>query len=456
MVSILPSERSGMDVLGRYLGQGASAAMPQMYENQRRQMGMKAFENAEAEIAKAGNDPYKIALALAKAGTQAPGMERALGPLIQTAMQNAVTKNAFPGQNPNGQPTVPGMPSAPPQGMEQIPMQGQAQGQPLPQAEQMPQKETPEVKKSEFATPSPFNVMTAPEIDAESQRYATAVRDPNAYASRQTQLNNQNTIATQQREALEDMALKAGIQPNELPRFMEVGSKFDPRNPAQWMLKAGREYDKIKSYDKQLEKAFIPGLGHALFGTDRKAALKKLEPAIQGLVEAGQEQEARKFLAEEYLSPTEVSLAIHPMTPRHEKAITALPKGNFPAVKEGVTFKGAVPRINYNIPKISYEEMSEKNPQELQKQENVLSDFFKNNIDKDTSILGLREKLWEDKDYDWRQIGPAIRKAQKEGLKLEPHQETEMVDVETQAPIQSLPEMFQSWDRFKQKIRGNR
>ena len=47
------------------------------------------MDQAQKDIAAAGGDPYKIALAFAKVGAQAPGLERALAPLYQTAMTQA-------------------------------------------------------------------------------------------------------------------------------------------------------------------------------------------------------------------------------------------------------------------------------------------------------------------------------------------------------------------------------
>jgi len=440
MVSILPSARTGMDVLGEHLGRGMTNAMPQMYENQRRQMGMKAFENAEAEIAKAGNDPYKIALALAKAGTQAPGMERALGPLIQTAMQNAVTKNAFPnapGMTPQGAPAA--MPGMPPQ-TQQAPSQA------------MPQQEgaAPTPQQQEVATPSPFNVMTGPEIDAASQAYAIAKRDPGAYAERQGQLNNLNTIATNQRKAFEEMALGAGVKPEDLPRFLQTGAKFDITNPSEWFQKTNRAFGKVKSNDEKLQNAFIPGIGQGILGYDREKELDRITPIVQDQVKRGLETETRNFLADNYLTPAEIELRIHPMTNKQKAAIEKVPRGFFPPE----TNLGKRIFASPENPFISYEEAQVKAPRELQQMQDGLADFFLKNVDKDTSLLGLREKLWKDRDYDWRQIGPAIRQSMQMGLKLTPEQETEMSSVEGQAPAQSLPDLFKDWSRIPAYLRG--
>lgn len=443
MVTIIPPERSSFDVLMKQLGSGVQGALPQLYENQRRERGVNALNNAEQEIAGAGNDPYKIALALAKAGVQAPGLERAMGPLLQTAMTNAVTKNAFPGaiggQSQGNMPTVPS-PMVNPQQIQ------------APLAES-PSMQGENIQQPEFATPSPFNIMTAPEIQAESERYALATRDPNNFAVRQTQLENQNTIASKQRNDLEGLALKSGIKPEELPRFMQIASKFDPRNPTEWMLKAGREYNKIKSNDEKIDTTFIPGIGQGLLGFDREKELKRLTPVVQDQVAKGLEQETRNKLADNYLTPTEIELQIHPLTPKQEKSIEKFPRGFFPAQTD------ILPRKETGFEKSpfkSYEEALERAPREMKQIQDKLADFFTENVDDKTSLLGLREKLWKDRDYDWRQIGPAIRQAEEKGLKLTPAQSTEMAEIETQPPYQSLPDIFRDWSRIPAYLRGSK
>ena len=201
-----------------------------------------------------------------------------------------------------------------------------------------------------------------------------------------------------------------------------------------------------------LEAAFIPGVGSALLGRDRDAALKKMIPDTQNLVKMGREAQARKYLASQWLSPTEVAEQIHPLGKGQEAALSRLPKGVFPAEKPQPA--SPYPPKNKENPFVSFEQASKNAPKEMQAMQDRLADFFLKNMDKDTSPLVLRDKLWNEKDYDWRQIGPAIRQAQEEGLKLEPHQQAEMSEINTQAPIQSLPDIFQDWWRLLSNLRG--
>lgn len=445
MVSILPSARTPWDIMGQQTGQALQQVLPGALEKGfERQRGMTALDRAQAEIAQANGDPYKIALAFARVGAQNPNLERSLGPLMQTAMQNAKVNRAFgePGL-PTGQPSVPGANIA-------------MGGQPIPQGTGLPTQST-------FATPSPFNIMTPQEMDLESKRYANAVQDPNGYQTRYAELQNQNNVATNLRETLEDFALKSGVGADELPRFMLVGSKFDPRNPTEWAQKTKREYAKVKSNDNKILNAFIPGLGNALIGQNREEALKNLGPTVRDQVSKGLEQETRKQLAENYVSPTEISTLIHPLTPQHEKALKSLPKGLFPPHKKADwssvadVFKGKLPE-HLTTPFVSYTEAKEKDPKALQVMQDNLANFFLKNVDTNTSLLGLRDKIWQEKNYDWQQIGPAIRQAMDNGLKLEDWQDTELGIIDSSPPIQSLPDIFKDsgLGRIIQMMRGNK
>jgi len=434
-MQVLPSARGPWDVIGESIGHNLSQTLPgAVSQGYQRQLGLNALGQAEKDISGAEGDPYKIAMAFAKAGAQNPNLERSLGPLMQTAMQSAKVNRAYgqgdapQRQNPNQ--TVPTP-------LDQNP----------PQTGQQP--------SNDYLAPSPFNLLTADDINQESERYAIKLNDPSAYAQRQAELKNQNDIATQQRKSLEDLALKSNISPSELPMFMRVASKFDPRNPTEWMVKAKREYQKAKNDFDKIDRTFIPGIGSGLLGRDRQVELKRLEPTVQDLVDKGFEQEVRTRLAEEYLSPTEISTLINPITPQQEKSISDVPRGFFP-LDTGPSYKKGFAEKS-SSPFTSYEKALEKAPNEMKAMQNQLADYFMKNINPKTSIAGLSDKLIRDKDYDWRQIGPAIRQAVEQGnIQLEPFQSAELADIETQPPRDSLSHIFRSLDRMTSFIRGNR
>lgn len=449
MVSILPSARSPFDVIGADVGQALQGILPQAVEKgYTRGRGLNALEKAQQEMTEAQGDPFKTAMAFARVGAENPALERVLGPLYQTAIQQGRVNKAF-GPQPTQQQALQGAPS---QAAEQ------AANQIIPQQQIQDLATSPnlQAKNSTLATPSPFNVMTADQMDADAQNYAKIMNDPNAYQTRYAQLENKNNSAILQRNALEDFALKSDVSPSDLPRFMLVGAKYDPRNPSEWAQNTKREWMKVKANDEKLQKAFIPGIGSGLIGKNRAEALKSIENSVQDLVKAGLEQETRNKLADEYLTPTEIEGLIHPLTPQKSKTIQSLPKSVFPLNKENrpTTKRGFLEQEPSEF--VSYEEAKVTAPKELQFMQDQLADFFMKNIDKETSLLQLRDKIVHDKDYDWRQIGPAIRQAMEMGLKLEPFQSTEMTDVETQPPYDSLGDIFRDWDRIPKYLRGNK
>lgn len=437
MVSIIPAERSSWDVIGKAIGKNLSQNLPgAVQRGYERQMGLNAVDQLQNELAASGGDINKMLPAIARAYTLNPNLERS--GIAEHALRQARVGAAY-GQPQQGF----GQPS-------QIPGQTGMQTDMQPSIQEGQQTPSQQPK---FATPSPFNVMTVPDIDAESKRYAQAVGDPNAYNTRFNQLTAQNDAATAQRQALEDAALKANVSPADLPRFMVVNSHLDPRNPSEWAQEGVRNFSRVKSNDNKIQNAFIPGLGSGLLGRDREKTLKGLIPTLKENKELGLEQEDRKYLADQYLTQTEIESLYHPLTPKHEKAINELPKGIFPA-ETGKELDFFAPQKEN--PFVSYEEAIERAPKEMKIMQDRLSDFFLKNVDNDTSLLALREKLWEDKDYDWRQIGPAVREAQKKGLKLNPEQQREATTIDTQPPIQSLPDLFQDLSRIPAFLRGNK
>lgn len=426
-VSILPGG-SNWDIIGQHLGDNVGRVLPQaVQQGYQREQGLSAINQLQQQLQESGGDINKMLPALARAYTLNPGLERS--GLGQTFMQQAKVNRAYP-------------------------QHGQQSGQGN-QPNQNQTENPSEFQQSNNAIPSPFNIFTGGDIDKASEQYARDINDPAGYASRQASLNNLNQIAEQQRAALEDAALKGNVSPEDLPRFMIAGSKFDPRNPSRWVDQTKQEFKKVKSNLDQLERTFIPGLGQGLLGQNRSQALKNLQKPVENLVKQGYEDDAREQMAANYMSPSEIEETIRPLTNQKLKAIEKLPNGSFPAHKtQALDIFSTKPELKY--PLGTFEEAQITHPKELEKMQNELSNFFLKNVDKNTALLPLRDKIWEEKDYDWQQFAPAIEQAIGKGLELTDRQQTEMADISTQPPRQSLPDIFKSLDRVIQYFRGNK
>lgn len=419
MTTILPSARSAFDVIGEQMGRGLSQTLPQAAQQRsQRETGLEAINQLQRDIQNSGGDITKMLPAYARAVTLNPNLERS--GIGQSLMGFAKAGQLYGPQSQQGQ-----------EG-------GQTQQQPSGPRH------------------TAYNITTPEADDAKAKQDAISTGNPQQYQISMNNSQTKNAIATGYKNNLEAMATREGISPQEMPDFMEVGEQFASQNPDQWLKNTRQAYAPIKSAMDKLQRAFIPGIGSGLIGKNRDEALKRLVPETQDLIKMGREDQARKYLASQYLSPTELEEQVHPLQKKQEINISKLPKGVFPAQKKATygdvaeTFRG---RMKQN-PFVSYETAKEKAPKAMEAMQNRLSDFFLNNVDENTSLLPLTNKLWEEKDYDWRQFAPALKQAQEKGLKLNPRQSAEMTDISTQPPIQSLPDIFQDWWRTLQFLRG--
>lgn len=96
MVSIVGQE-SPLDLVGKIVGDNISQNLPgAVNQGYLRGLGLSALDQAQKDISTSGGDPFKIAMAFARAGAQNPNLDRALGPLYQAAMTQA-TAQGIPG-----------------------------------------------------------------------------------------------------------------------------------------------------------------------------------------------------------------------------------------------------------------------------------------------------------------------------------------------------------------------
>lgn len=95
MVSILPSARTSWDTLTEKVGQGIHGAMPQIYENQKRQMGLSAIDKLQQSLNPQNGqqlDNSEVLANLARVQALLPGFERS--PYMEYVMKQAGAKAA--------------------------------------------------------------------------------------------------------------------------------------------------------------------------------------------------------------------------------------------------------------------------------------------------------------------------------------------------------------------------
>jgi hypothetical protein len=450
MTTILPPGGGPWSLIGQQIGQSLNQNLPPIIQQrQQRERGYSAIDRLQKDLQGAGGDISKILPAIARAYTDNPNLERS--GLAQYALQNAKASTIY---GPNQQKTPP------PPSNGNPPASGQTQPTPGTQF-QKPPEVPPLIENANApagqARETGYNIQTPQDIDAKAKEDALRTGDPAQYERSLNQGNALNKIAIDYRDGLEKLALDNNVPRDQIQDFMEVGEQFNTRNPSQWLKNTQAAYEPIRNVLTKMERSFIPGIGSALIGENREEALKRLTPDVQDLVKMGREPQARNFLASNWLSPTEIEAQIKPLQKKQEAALSRVPKGFFPPEKP-VTWKetanmlkGQLPE-KYSNPFVSYETAVQKAPKEMQHMQNKLADFFLKNVDDNTSLLVLRDKLW-DKHYHWQQVNSAIRQAQEQGLQLNPRQRAELTDI-AQPPIQSLPNIFQDWKRFYQFHKG--
>lgn len=427
MVSILPTERSPWEAISNSIGSGLSQTLPQAAQQRsQRETGLSAIDQLQQQLQQSGGDISKMLPAIAKAYSLNPGLERS--GLGQFALQNAKANNIYG----NGQ--------------------GGGQGQNNQINPNQPQTAS---NATNQPRPSSYNIKTPAEMDAKARQDAIITGNPAQYQQSLGEQQTLNKISSDYKNSLKEMAKADNVAEEDLPDFMEVGEQFPTENPEEWLKNTRAAYAPFKKNFDKLKSSFIPGVGSALLGRDRQASLKKIEPTVKDLVDAGREKQVREYLASEYLSPVEIAELVHPVNRRQEANLSKLPNGIFPAEKrKNADWKGlGEKKLNPN-PFVPYEVAKEKDPKAMQIMQDRLSDYFKNNVTKDTSLLALANKVWEDKSYHWDQMGPSIRQAVENGLVLEPHQSAEMGEIDSQPPIQSLPDIFKDWWRVLQNFKG--
>jgi len=183
MVSIIPSERSSWDLIGRSIGSNLNQNLPEYYQRQR---GMQAIDQLQKDLSSSNGDYTKMATSLMRAYTQNPGLERS--GLGQTLLNQAVAEqlpNAL-GTGSQGAGNTNVNPQIPPQ--SQIPEQVGGISQP---------------PISEPLT-SQSDIKSARDVDAKANEYIAQVRPDIVNPS--TQYGAINTF---------DSAIKQDLTPEE-------------------------------------------------------------------------------------------------------------------------------------------------------------------------------------------------------------------------------------------------
>ncbi len=453
MTTILPADRTSADAIFSQIGRGLSETLPQAAaQRSQRETGLNAIDDLQRQLKDANGDINKILPAYARAMTLNPNLERS--GLLEHAMKSARLNNVFGGQGGQG-----GQPQGvnPQTGVNPQGNVGSGQPEGLPQNNQS----TSPLDTAPNLSGIIPTLDTDQDIDQKARQWAISLNDPNEYARAKERFYNERTQAQNQISKLEDLASEQGVSRQDMPEFMTIGKNHNyMKDPNKWVMATNKDWGPYKNAKEQLQNAFIPGFFKSLINSNetRDKALRRLENPIQEILKLNPalEPKIRADLQSEYLSPTEVELAIHPLGEQTQSNLKNMPKGIFPNEGTNISYEKGHPEVKKK-PFVSYDEAVKKAPREMEIMNKRLVNFLKQNVKEDTTLLGLRHELWE-KDYDWRQIGDAMQEAAtgENAIKLSPNQKAELAQLQTQAPKQSISDIFRDWGNWQDYLRGQK
>lgn len=420
--------------LGQAIGGAGGNYLGEQIAYQRNRGRLQQALGEVGQGAQAGASPLQTTLSFLNAMAGIPGSERYVSQILPTILSQAQAQQVYgSGQQP---------PSVGATGTMQPGIPGQATPQPQPAAQPTPTgQQGPISQERTYPTGGVLpRVIPVEEIESMAKQAALISGDPTRYQSRQAELANYNAMAEAAQNTAREKARAMGVAENEIPEFMRLGQRYGYiKNVDEWARETQKDWKQYKSNKEKLGNAFSPGFFRGLVTSskDRETNLKRLDPIVKDMLNKGFENEAREQLASQGLSPTEVEERIHPLTKETEANLN-----NFPDFSKKTL-------------KLDFEQGRKVKPEVSEKLSKDLVSFFEKNITPDTPISVLRHKLAMEKNVPWELIGPAVREAiANKKMNLTPAQETEMVEVETQPPRNSLSEIFRDWWRPIEYLKG--
>jgi|SRR5208337_2334933 len=410
-LQILPQERN----LGQELGSSlTSTLLPLMQQQFQRKQLQGALGKAQEAFKNENANPTDKAFSFINAIAGIPGSEKYAAPMLQMLLSQERTQNLY-GKEGYGAEERGGKPPAPPA---------------------VAAKEA--AKFSEGEEPAGFlrPPMNQDQVEKYAERYAQQLGTPDAYEQGLAQAQNINAAREKNRTEIANAGRAIHVSEQDIPRYTQVATQFQhEKDPAKLIRQTNNKWNEIQNNKKSLENATVPGIGRTvtqgLFqgglinalmhpNANRQKFLKKYDDLVGKLVNEGEEPFVRKTLTDLGLSPTEVEERIHPLTDQVQNSLHSLPSGN------------------------------KLNPQTREKE---LVKFLKANVDNNTSLLVLRDRLWKDKKYNWEEIGNAVKQAFPNTQNLTNYQASEIPEL-SNPPRQSLIDIFKEGGRPLEYFKG--
>ncbi len=439
MVSILPSERTPFDVIGKDVGQALQSVLPQaMAQRAQRERGLQAINQAEKDIAAANGDPFKIALSMSKVAAENPNLERAIAPMYETALRQAQVKNAqkvsLPGQeSPRERGPVDQAPERP-----QFPSFAN-----LPQNQNFPTNIGPKGETGNIpqaaTTGKAIPLLTPSEKRIAAQKLSKEYSEAGIpttpiealkivnEAEEDKKLHNQGVEEERQQRVIgqQEYGQKAVDQlkkafPESTPEMEAIFKQKGEIAASQ--SKSEAEIDKYLATEAKIFKNTIsnvesditaPRLQNKLqrefLGTEKdfNRAAQDLRVKLKPILDLGLYDTARLLLDKQGYYPEERETIINPFSDRMNTLMNKVPS----APKEGPKVGTGRFGVTYEKPKVDLENIK-----------TGLVDLKK--ADPNFSLV-LARKHFEDKNYGWREFKDALNELEQEGFELEDDQKNQ-------------------------------
>ena len=425
MVSILPSDRSGLEQLGRYIGGGMQNALPQQYENMKYQRGMDAITRLQQSMKMPNQDQGDVLAELARAISANPNLERSglaeyIGKLAKSKASHDIPLPLA--REPREKAIVSPRPEAPEFLNQLQPGNKKIPGQ-VPQ-EALSRQKLPEKDPSQLAQEAPEyakqstqagNPMTTPEAYDLLKKQNSDVVDYNARVDVQQQKRIAGETKYGQR-GIEKLQKRYPTAPPELQNyFQRKGEEAaqEGKSEADVNTILDREAEKVANMIKNVDTyASAPRtqntIVRALNGTYRNFddSAKDLRSHLQPFIESGLYDFAREKVQKLGYYPEEVDIVVKPLTPSVQSAFNELPK-----IGSGKSGHFA-PRPYADI--------------------NPLKESIKKALSNDDDFsLVLGRKMAEDKGYNWQEYRDAINELGEEGMEFGRDQSSHKGDLDS-------------------------
>lgn len=450
MVTVLPSDRTGLDVLGKYLGQGMSNAMPQMYENMKYKRSMNAIDQLQQSLkpqVDQNGQPIPQNMGdtlsnLARAIAANPSLERSgiADYIMKTAQANASQQVPLPNSRDRSNIPTP----------DQIPKRG-----PAPTFLNQPSQENPFFPNNIGPQGGPGNVpqeatsgtkipiKTPSEMAKEAPGYAkelTSNGSPTTTREAYELLKSQNQDARDHnRDVDEELSKRVQGQkeygargmkalekryknaPQELRNvFEKMGENESKKGKSEADINAfiDKEAEKISHSIKNIQSSPSPNRSHnklyrALNGSYRNfdKAAEDMRKNIQPLIDLGLYDFARNLVSTAGYYPEEREMIVNPLSEKVQSTFNSLPFGG--SGKSG-SFSITPSMIGREVDITPLKEAIVK----------------AQNYDNNFSLV-LGRKLAEENGYNWNQYKDALNQLESEGFKLSDDQAIHRGELDT-------------------------